>query len=136
MPRFLRTLFSGFDGILFLSLMSLAFFGLATMYSHVGENAYFNRQLVWVCFSTLLFFLAIVPDYRFLRTGNAAFFAYLGIILLVFLQPDFGSAMIIFLIWFGMVLVAGIKFRHVAVVFLLGAITLTALWQYAFYDYQ
>src|SRR3989338_5705274 len=44
--------------------------------------------------------------------------------------------MIIFLIWFGMVLVAGIKFRHVAVVFLLGAITLTALWQYAFYDYQ
>src|SRR3989344_1934795 len=91
MPRFLRTLFSGFDGILFLSLMSLAFFGLATMYSHVGENAYFNRQLVWVCFSTLLFFLAIVPDYRFLRTGNAAFFAYLGIILLLIGVAFFGE---------------------------------------------
>jgi len=44
--------------------------------------------------------------------------------------------MIIFMIWFGMVLVAGIRFRHVAVVFLLGAVTLMALWQYAFYDYQ
>jgi rod shape determining protein RodA len=60
----------------------------------------------------------------------------LGIFGLVFLQPDFGSAMIIFLIWFGMVLVAGIRFRHVAVVFLLGSIVLAGLWQFAFYDYQ
>ena len=60
----------------------------------------------------------------------------LGIFTLVFLQPDFGSAVIIFFIWFGMVLVAGIRFRHVAVVFLLGSIALATLWQFAFYDYQ
>ena len=35
-----------------------------------------------------------------------------------------------------MVLVAGIRFRHVAVVFLLGSIALATLWQFAFYDYQ
>jgi rod shape determining protein RodA len=60
----------------------------------------------------------------------------LAIFILLFLQPDFGSAMIIFFIWFGMVLVAGIKFRHVAVVFLVGTLALGVLWQFAFQDYQ
>jgi rod shape determining protein RodA len=205
MQRFLQSLFSGFDGILFIAILSLSFFGLATMYSHVGENSFFNRQLVWIIISVVIFFAAMVPDYRFLRTGNSTFFLYLIIILmligvaifgedvmgarqrfdlgffslqvsdpaklvliallakyfakrhemigdfkhvvvsglytlgifgLIFLQPDFGSAMIIFMIWFGMVLVAGIRFRHIAIVFLLGSITLALLWNFAFYDYQ
>lgn len=205
MSRFLRTLFSGFDGTLFVSMISLALFGLVTMYSHVGDNLYFNRQLVWIVISTFLFFLALIPDYRFLKKGNATFYFYLviiamligvaffgedvmgarqrfdlgffslqvsdpaklvliallakyfakrheligdfthvivsglytfGIFALVFLQPDFGSGMIIFAIWFGMVLVAGIKFRHIAVVFTLGAVAFALLWQFAFYDYQ
>ena len=205
MQRFLQTLFSGFDGLLFMAVTSLSLLGLATMYSHVGGNEYFNRQLVWICISTILFFIVMIPDYRFLRTGNTTFYLFLGtialligvaffgedvmgarqrfdlglfslqvsdpaklvliillakyfakrheligdfthvlvsglytlgIFTLVFLQPDFGSAVIIFFIWFGMVLVAGIRFRHVAVVFLLGSIALATLWQFAFYDYQ
>lgn len=205
MQRFLQTLFSGFDAILFFAMLSLSLLGLATMYSHVGENSYFNRQLLWILVSTGLFFLALIPDYRFLRTGNTTFYMFLGVIVLlvgvalfgedvmgarqrfdlgffslqvsdpaklvliallakyfakrheligdfkhvlvsglytlviftlVFLQPDFGSAMILFFIWFGMVLVAGIRFRHVAVVFLIGSIALGGLWQFAFYDYQ
>jgi len=205
MQRFLQSLFSGFDSILFLAALSLSLFGLATMYSHVGGNEYFNRQLVWVLVSTVLFFVVMVPDYRFLRSGNTTFYLFLGtiallvgvaffgedvmgarqrfdlglfslqvsdpaklvliillakyfakrheligdfkhvivsglytlgIFTLVFLQPDFGSAVIIFMIWFCMVLVAGIHFKHVAVVFLVGAITLATLWQFAFYDYQ
>ncbi len=55
---------------------------------------------------------------------------------LVFLQPDFGSAVIIFLIWFGMVLVAGISWRHLASVFLLGLCAFGALWFFVFQDYQ
>jgi rod shape determining protein RodA len=55
---------------------------------------------------------------------------------LVFIQPDFGSAIILFFIWFGMILVAGSKFKHLAVVFLLGALAFGGMWQFAFQDYQ
>ena len=60
----------------------------------------------------------------------------LGIIGLVFIQPDFGSAAILFLIWFGMVLVAGISFRHVAVVGIVGAVAFLGLWNFGFQEYQ
>ncbi len=205
MPRFLKGLFAGFDGILFAAMMSLTLLGLATMYSHVGENIFFNRQLIWIVIATVLFFASLIPDYRFLRSGNIAFYFYIIVLLLfigvaifgvdvlgarqrfdfgffslqvsdpaklalvillakyfakrheligdfkhiivsgfytlvmfilLFLQPDFGSAMIMFFIWFGLVMVAGIRFRHLAVVFLLGATAFGGLWQFAFLDYQ
>jgi rod shape determining protein RodA len=60
----------------------------------------------------------------------------MGIIGLVFIQPDFGSAAILFLIWFGMVLVAGISFRHVAVVGIVGAVAFLGLWNFGFQEYQ
>ncbi len=200
-----RTLFSGFDGILFGAIMCLTVFGLVTMYSPVEENIFFSRQIIWILIVVVLFFIAIIPNYRFLRTGNSIFYLYLITILLLILvlffgevtlgarqrfdlgffslqvsdpakliliallakyfakrheligdfkhilvsgfyvlivfglilvQPDFGSAMIIFAIWFGMVLVAGIRFRHVAVVFTLGMIALGGMWQFVFQDYQ
>ncbi len=58
------------------------------------------------------------------------------IFLLVFLQPDFGSAIIIGSIWFGMVLVSGISKKHLLLV---GIIALTAgvgLWVGVFEQYQ
>ena len=55
---------------------------------------------------------------------------------LVFVQPDFGSAIILFSIWFGLVLVSGIRPRHLAIVFCIGAITFGGLWQFGFQDYQ
>lgn len=55
---------------------------------------------------------------------------------LVFIQPDFGSAIILFFIWFGMILVSGIKLKHLLVVFMLGAIAFGGMWQFAFADYQ
>lgn len=56
--------------------------------------------------------------------------------ILVFLQPDFGSAMIIFFIWFGMVLVSGISKKHLAFVFGAGLIAFLVLWSFIFVDYQ
>ncbi|MFZ3015936.1 MAG: rod shape-determining protein RodA [Minisyncoccia bacterium] len=55
---------------------------------------------------------------------------------LVLLQPDFGSAMIIFLIWLGMVLVSGIFKTHLLLVFLSGAVIFALLWLFAFAPYQ
>lgn len=54
----------------------------------------------------------------------------------VLFQPDFGSAVIIFLIWLGMVLVSGISKKHLAAVFLIGLAGFGGLWFYGFKDYQ
>lgn len=56
--------------------------------------------------------------------------------LLVFIQPDFGSAIIIFLIWFGITLVSGISKKHLLVVFGLGALAFFLLWMFVFQPYQ
>ncbi len=62
---------------------------------------------------------------------------YAGILfVLVFLQPDFGSAMVIFGIWFGMVLVSGISKKHLAYVALVGIGISTVLWLFVFQPYQ
>lgn len=200
-----RTFFSGFDWILFLPVLGLSLMGLVTMYSHVGDNAFFNKQLLWIGASVVILMLAAIPDYRSLRTGNTIFYFFLAIVALlglvlvigevtlgaqsrfnlgffslqpadpaklvlilvlakyfakrheqigdfthiivsgvyavcifglVFIQPDFGSAAILFLVWFGMVLVSGIKLRHLLTVFMIGVLTFAAMWQFVFFDYQ
>jgi rod shape determining protein RodA len=201
----LRTLFGGFDPVLFFSMLGLTLMGLVTMYSHVGDNTFFNRQLIWIGLATVTLLIAIIPDYRFLRSGNIVFLFYLVVVTLlvavlffgevtlgaqsrfdlgffslqpadpakliliivlakyfakrheligdfrhilvsgtyaliifglVFVQPDFGSAVILFFVWLGMVLVSGIKFRHLATVFMLGVVAFAAMWQFVFFDYQ
>lgn len=201
----LRTFFSGFDLILFSSVMGLTLMGLVTLYSHVGDNSFFNRQILWITIATLAMLVAMLPDYRFLRIGNTAFYLYLvmifllvlvlvigeitlgaqsrfdfgffslqpsdpakliliivlakyfakrheligdfshiiisgiyamGVFGLVFIQPDFGSAIILFFVWLGMVLVSGIKIRHLLTVFVFGAVALGLMWQFVFFDYQ
>jgi len=75
----------------------------------------------------------MIGDFRHIIISGLYTF---GVFALVFIQPDFGSAIILFFIWFGMILVAGIKFRHLMIVFLLGAITFGGMWQFGFQDYQ
>ena len=55
---------------------------------------------------------------------------------LIFLQPDFGSAIIIFFIWLGMVLFSGISRKHLFVVFMIGVVSFVGLWTLVFKDYQ
>ncbi len=201
----IRALFSGFDVWLFGIALSLSLLGLVTMYSFSGDNAYFERQVIWIAIACVGLLAASIPDYRALRTGNGVFLLYLAsisflvlvlfvgevvkgaqsrfdlgffslqpsdpaklilimvlakyfskrhveiadlkhvivsgvyaflIFALVFIQPDFGSAIILFLIWFGMVLISGISIRHVALVFLLGAVAFSGLWFGGFEEYQ
>lgn len=58
------------------------------------------------------------------------------VFLLVFLQPDFGGAMVIFGIWLGMVLISGISKKHLAVVALLGLAVSASMWLFVFAPYQ
>ncbi|PIR44996.1 MAG: rod shape-determining protein RodA [Candidatus Vogelbacteria bacterium CG10_big_fil_rev_8_21_14_0_10_51_16] len=56
--------------------------------------------------------------------------------LLIVLQPNFGSAMILAFIWFGMVLVSGIPKRYVLFLFGLGTCTFLIMWTLVFRPYQ
>jgi len=55
---------------------------------------------------------------------------------LVMLQPDLGLGIILFFIWFGMILLAGISKKHLFAVVMVGVITFAGLWAYVFKDYQ
>jgi len=203
--RGLFTLFHGFDVWLVGAAVVLTTLGLTTMYTFEGENSFFWQQLMWAGIALGVMVAALVPDYRFLRTGNTVFALYLGTIALlvlvlligevtlgaqsrfdlgffsvqpsdpaklvliailakyfskrhieianfkhiiisggyalsifglVFIQPDFGTAIILFFVWFGMVLVAGIKLKHLILVFMMGALAFGGLWQFAFQEYQ
>jgi len=193
------------DWILFFSVLPIMAAGLVTMKSFVGQSIYFDRQIIWIVFSIIIFFLLSFFDYRFLRKTSIVsglfigaiavlsslfvlgavfqgaqswfdfgFFAFqpadpvkliliivlakyfsrrheeiayykhivlsgfytLILFTLVFLQPDFGSAIIIFLLWLGMILVSGIPKKHLAIVFILGVTAFAVLWTFAFEDYQ
>lgn len=58
------------------------------------------------------------------------------IFILVFLQPDFGGAVTIFLLWLGMVLVSGISKKHLLFVIGLGIVASSILWLFVFQPYQ
>ncbi len=58
------------------------------------------------------------------------------VFILIIAQPDFGGAIVIFFIWFGMVLVSGISKRHLLAVVMIGVVSFGGLWMYAFKDYQ
>ncbi len=65
----------------------------------------------------------------------SGFYAFVPFVL-VLLQPEFGSAMIIFFIWLGMVLVSGISKTHLLVVFLGGVLIFISFWFFVFAQYQ
>jgi rod shape determining protein RodA len=55
---------------------------------------------------------------------------------LVLLQPDFGSAIIIFFIWFGMTLVSGISKKHLFSLVFVGIMIFGLFWLFVFAPYQ
>lgn len=55
---------------------------------------------------------------------------------LVLATPDLGSAMTIFFIWLGMVMVSGISKKHLFGMIALGLVCFALLWGFAFKEYQ
>ena len=198
-------LFSHIDWFLFIPALTISLLGLVTMHSFSPQNAFFDKQIIWICIAIGVFFITSLPEYTFLRRisivvglyvmaltllGLIFFFASivkgaqnrfsLGLFavqpsdptklilvmllskyfarrhveiahirhilvsgaytfiafVLVFLQPDFGSSIIIFCIWFGLVLVAGISWKHLATLLITIVVVFSALWQWGFHQYQ
>ncbi|MDE1945847.1 MAG: rod shape-determining protein RodA [Patescibacteria group bacterium] len=65
----------------------------------------------------------------------SGFYAFV-IAILIFLQPDLGSAIIVCLIWLGMILVSGVSKKHLAAVFLVGLTAFSILWFDGLKQYQ
>jgi rod shape determining protein RodA len=55
---------------------------------------------------------------------------------LIFFQPNFGSALILVLLWAGILIISGIKLRHFLILVLLGILVLSASWFLLIKDYQ
>ncbi|MEN9913108.1 MAG: rod shape-determining protein RodA, rod shape determining protein RodA [Candidatus Parcubacteria bacterium] len=55
---------------------------------------------------------------------------------LVLVQPDLGSAMMIFFIWLGMTMVSGLSKKHLFAMLGIGLVTFILLWSFGFKEYQ
>lgn len=67
-----------------------------------------------------------------LVSGTYAFILFA----LVLANPDLGSAMIIFFVWLGMVMVSGISKKHLFAMIALGLVIFSFLWSFGFKEYQ
>lgn len=197
--------FAHIDWILLGSLIPIMGAGLVTMNSFSASNLLFEKQLIWITVSLVVFFALSQVNFQFLRSttvitsifgfsivlllalfavgsvvkganswfhvGSVAFqpadLAKLSLILLlskyfsrrhieianirhilvsgfytavvfvlVAIQPDFGSAIIVAFIWIGMVFVSGISKKHLIASFLLAIVLFSLLWSVGFEPYQ
>jgi rod shape determining protein RodA len=55
---------------------------------------------------------------------------------LILLQPDLGSSLVLFGIWFGVMILAGIKKRYIALLVCLLVVVFSLGWLFVFQDYQ
>ncbi len=202
---YFKNLFKNIDWILFGSVILICLAGLFTMNSFVGNSRFFERQMIWIIVSSVVFLGASLVNWSFLKNTkiivtmfsvsvgllfllfvlgsvfkgaqswfDLGFFAFqpvdpiklvvililakyfsrrhieianirhilvsgfyvFVIFILVFLQPDFGSAIIIFFVWLGMVLVSGISKKHLLAVFMIGLVAFGGLWLFVFRPYQ
>lgn len=200
-----RLLISRIEATLFVPMIFLLVAGLLTMSSFQGHDTYFWKQGLFILVGVIVFSLASMFEYRFLKQTRVVIGIYaslLGVLTLLFvvgrvakgaqswfslggfsfqpsdlmklaliivlakyfsrrhieianirhiivsgiytlipfilvvLQPDFGSAMVMFAIWLGMVLVSGISKKHLLVVFGIGTISFLLAWNFVFKPYQ
>ena len=120
-----------------LALLALIIFGQKSWFNF----GFFSFQPVDVMKLVLVLVLAKYFSRRHVEIRDikhlfiSGFYAFIPLVL-VLLQPDFGSAMIILFIWFGMVLISGISKPHLFLVVATGAVIFTSLWFFAFAPYQ
>lgn len=142
--RFLRRTYV-LVGIFVLMLLLLAIL-LITGQVFQGARSWFDLGIVSfqpseIMKIVLILVLAKYFSRRHVEIANIKHIFISGIyalvpFLLIFFQPDFGTAVIIFLIWFGMVFASGISKKHLLIIFTLSVLSLGILWGFVFEDYQ
>jgi len=133
-----------------LALYSASFFLLGTLFllgrvSH-GAQSWFDFGAVSFQPSdfakiALIIVLAKYFSRRHIEIANIRHIIVSGayaliLFTLVLLHPDLGSAMILFLIWLGMVMVSGISKKHLFGMIAIAALVFGLLWSFGFREYQ
>ncbi len=134
--------------IIYLFLLSTALLFMLFILGSIAKGAQswfnfgtFSFQPVDIVKLTVILLLSKYFSRRHIEIANIRHILVSGayvfvVFLLVMLQPDFGSAIIIFAVWFGMVLVSGISKKHLLAVFLIATVVFAGLWFFAFKPYQ
>jgi len=92
-------------------------------------------KIVIILFLAKYFSFRHIELYRFRHLIVSGFYISLPVVV-VFLQPDFGSAIVLCVIWLGIVLISGIKIRQLIILSLITAIFLVGSWFIILQDYQ
>lgn len=105
------------------------------------DFGFFSFQPVDIMKLVLVLVLAKYFSRRHVEIGDIKHIFISGLyalvpLVLVLLQPDFGSAMVVLFIWLGMVLVSGISKAHLFLVIISGILIFASLWFFAFKPYQ
>lgn len=142
--RFIRrtpVIITAYLGVAFL-LATLLVLGHATM----GAKSWFSLGSVSFQPADLakLVVIALLAKYfsrRHMEIGHISHIVVSAVyvmvlVLLVLVQPDLGTAVILLSTWFGMVLVSGIPLRHLVLVLTLGVVAAAGLWSFGLHDYQ
>jgi len=134
-------------------LLGLFIFGnvLLLLLFIVGDTV--NGAQSWINFGPIslqpsdivkVIFILVLAKYfsrRHVAIGNIRHIIISGIYLfipfvLIFLQPDPGSGIVLGAIWFGMILVSGISKKHLFALIGLGVLAVAALWMFVLQPYQ
>lgn len=130
-----------------LYFLSLVFLGLVLFSEEIrGASSWFHFgslsvgpiefiKIIIILFLAKYFSFRHIEMYRIRHLIVSG--GYIGLpVLAVLLQPDFGSILVLSAIWVGVVVVSGIKTRHLIALFLVMILFLTGGWFGFLQDYQ
>ncbi|MBU6427042.1 rod shape-determining protein RodA [Patescibacteria group bacterium] len=142
--RFLRSTWASAALFAVSVILLAALFGLGKI-SHGAQSWFsfggFSFQPSDFAKLALIVILAKYFSRRHIEIANirhilvSGFYAFVFFIL-VLLHPDLGSAMIIFLIWLGIVMVSGISKKHLFGMMAVAILAFILLWNFGFKGYQ
>lgn len=92
-------------------------------------------KLIMVLVLAQYFSLRHIELYRIRHIIASGIYTFIPAVL-IFFQPDLGSAMVLIFLWLGTMIIAGIKLRQLIILFLIGIIILAAAWFLLLREYQ
>jgi len=125
-----------------LSLLGLFFFaseirGVRSWYKigPVSFNPVEFTKVVLIILLAKYFSMRHVEMYRLKHILLSGFYILLPVIL-IFLQPDLGSVIILIILWIGVLIISGIKLRHFLILVFCGLLILVLSWSFLLRNYQ
>ncbi len=123
-------------------LVAVLFFGISIR----GTTGWFNLGLFNFQPSEFVKIIAIIVMAKYL-SKTASYLddfkkvvisgIYISLpIILILLQPDFGSALVLSFIWLSLLFVSGINKKYIALILFFGLVLFAGSWSYALKDYQ